>query len=209
MRLSSSAMLASGACADCASVSRRQVNGGTMRRGIRLRPASGAFTLIELLTVLAITGILSAIVIGMGQRASEAGKAARAKAELSVLTAALETYKRQFGDYPQTSNAAELLQSLIGKRGPRGANVTGRSLIDLVHFATANGADPFQTSQAELIDPWERSYVYAYRVPSTVWTNPGYVLYSAGPDTVHDAGLLTGGFANTAVRQNVDNLYAR
>lgn len=160
------------------------------------------------MTVIAIIGVLSAIVIGGGRYASEAGRIAKAKAELAALTVALEGYKQQYGDYPRTADAAELLQALIGKRGPTGVSVQDRALVELARFTTASGLDPFETTSAELIDPWERSYIYVYKTPAAGWTNPGYVLYSMGPDAEHDPVLLAGGFAKTAVAQNADNLYA-
>ena len=61
-----------------------------------------AFTLLELLAVISLSAILAGIMLGVGRRASEAGKVARAKAELAVLSAALESYNHTYGDYPQT-----------------------------------------------------------------------------------------------------------
>jgi prepilin-type N-terminal cleavage/methylation domain-containing protein len=175
---------------------------------VRHTAGEGAFTLIELLTVIAIIAILMGIVIGGGRRAAEAGKIARTKAELAAISAGLEGYKRQYGDYPRTDDEAILLQSLIGKKGPTQADVSGRPQIDLALFRTENDADPFVTAAAKLIDPWDRPYVYIYKVPASGWTNPSFVLYSSGPDEQESPALLAGGNPDTSAAGNADNLYA-
>lgn len=163
-----------------------------------------AFTLIELLTVIAIIAVLAGIVIGMGRHASQTGKIARTKAELAAISTALEAYKRQYGDYPRTSDAALMLQSLVGKLGPNNNAVQGRVLLDLALFTTKDAADPVQNSSAELIDPWEHAYAYHY---FSTTGQRGYVLYSAGPDGVALAptGLNS---QNRDAADNLDNLYA-
>jgi prepilin-type N-terminal cleavage/methylation domain-containing protein len=166
-----------------------------------------AFTLLELLAVVSIIAVLAGIVLGVGRRAAEAGKTARAKAELAALTAALESYKRDYADYPQTNDAARLLQSLIGRRGPTNAAITGRPLLEMARFATAGSRDPFSDSSAVLIDPWGQPYLYAYKTPASGWTNPGYVLHSVGPDG-RDSPLLPSGFPDPAPQATADNLYA-
>lgn len=173
-----------------------------------------AFTLLELLAVITIVALLAGIVLGAGRRASGAGKIARAKAELAALSAALEGYKRSHGDYPRTDDAARLLQSLIGRRGPGDAIIDGRSLLDAAGFVIARPAspdtptDPFGDTGAVLIDPWSRPYVYAYKVPAGGWTNSGYLLYSPGPDGKDAPALLPGGFPDPAPSENADNLHA-
>jgi type II secretory pathway pseudopilin PulG len=162
--------------------------------------------LIELLTVLAIVAILASIAAGGGQRAREIGKAARAKAELQGIAGALETYKRRHGDYPRTSSSSELLQALIGRRGPKGETFAGRALIDLAHFETVEATDPFADARAVLIDPWERPYGYCY-LPSATWSPAGYILYSCGPDGA-DVAPLPNGLADHGAVENRDNLYA-
>lgn len=73
-----------------------------------LRPGrTPAFTLIELLTVLAIVAILSAIALGGVTGAKQRANIARTKSELAALSAALEDYRRLYGDYPQTGNFAQ------------------------------------------------------------------------------------------------------
>ncbi len=167
-----------------------------------------AFTLLELLAVVALVAVLSGIVFRVGRRAIESGKIARAKAELTALSAALEAYRRAYGDYPQTDDEARLLQSLIGKVGPAGAALQGRALIEAARFATAGNRDPFADAAALPIDPWDRPYVYCYKIPASGWTNPAFVLYSSGPDGRDSPTLLSGGFADSAPPENADNLHA-
>lgn len=177
---------------------------------------SRAFTLLELLAVTAIIAVLTGIVIGVGRRASEAGKVARAKAEIAALSAALEAYKRQYGDYPRTNDGAILVQSLIGRLGPTGTTLspTGRTLIEAAKFHLALAADPdvavdpFANMSAVLIDPWSRPYRYVHKTGGGSWANPSFVLYSIGSDGLDSPALLTGGFIDVAQPENADNLYA-
>jgi len=163
--------------------------------------------LLELLVVIGVIAILTGIVIGVGRHASESGRTARARAELAALSTALEAYKLTYGDYPRTDMPARLLQSLIGKRSPTYLPVTGRALIEIARFTTGGALDPFTNEAAELIDPWEHPYRYAYKSQAG-WTNPYYVLYSAGPDGLATAALLPGGFPDIAAAGNADNLQA-
>lgn len=172
--------------------------------------ASRAFTLIELLTVIAIIGILAAIIIGAGRRAAESGRIARTQAELAALSTALEAYKRQYGDYPRTSDSRQLLQALVGRLDPnRNLPATsGRVLLDLALFAVRDGADPLTNTSAVLLDPWDTAYAYTYKMPAAKWTNPSFVLYSLGPDQLADDTLNAGGYPNRDADLNLDNLYA-
>lgn len=167
-----------------------------------------AFTLLELLAVITLIAVLAGLVLGVGRRASESGKSARARAELAALSAALENYRRLHGDFPQTDDEPRLLQSLIGKRGPTGLAVNGRAMLELARFTTAGALDPFSNAAAELIDPWGQPYVYAYKKPASGWTNSGYVLHSAGPDGRDSAALQPGGFVDPIPPENADNIQA-
>lgn len=184
-----------------------------------------AFTLLELLAVIAIIAILTGIVIGVGRRATESGKIARAKAELAALSVALESYKRQYGDYPRTSDEATLLQSLIGKLSPTGAALSsiGRTHIEAARFAVAlesapdTTVDPFTYTAATLRDPWGQSYHYAYNTRANGWQSPSFLLVSAGPDEKLTLPLPGTGYITSNYEQildadqkpvNADNLYA-
>jgi prepilin-type N-terminal cleavage/methylation domain-containing protein len=77
-----------------------------MKSARRASLGSPAFSLIELLTVVAVVGILFGITLGLVQGVKRRETTARARAELTHLAQALEDYKRHYGDYPQTGLAA-------------------------------------------------------------------------------------------------------
>lgn len=166
------------------------------------------FTLIELLAALAIVGILAGIVLGGGKRAGEAGKVAKAKAEIAALAGALEAYRREHGDYPRTGDAAEMVQALIGRRGVKGEAPGGRARIDVAQFTIEGGGDVFADAAARLVDPWGRPYFYFYKTGAPgAWKAPAFVLYSAGPNGVHVPPSDTG-VVDVLHIDNADNLYA-
>lgn len=202
----------------------------TRQAGIR------AFTLIELLTVIAIIAILAAITFGVIKGVNERAAISQAKTELSSLAQALEAYKLQYGDYPQAgTNAAAptatavtsshtqyfLFNALVGKLGPKStpAAIAGKSFVEVSKFSllsTVAANQPAATGSTAVanafIDPWGRLYIYYYR-GSTAWTkNTSYILYSTGPDgttglTIDSStGLITVTTANE--RYEADNIYA-
>jgi prepilin-type N-terminal cleavage/methylation domain-containing protein len=169
--------------------------------------AAAGFTVLELLLVMAVIAVLSGLVLGVGRAMWEGSRSSRATAELTMLAATLESYHLAQGDYPHTEASAWLLQALIGRRGPAGEAITARPLIEVSRFKIGGERDPFVDDAAELLDPWGAAYHYAYK-STTPWTNPGYLLYSCGPDGMASHALLTGGFPDPTAAGNSDNLWA-
>jgi len=64
------------------------------------RSLSPAFTLVEMLVVIAIIGLLSALIAGLVGRAKNAEVRTRVKGELAQLETAIEHYKEKRGFYP-------------------------------------------------------------------------------------------------------------
>ncbi len=93
----------------------KEVSPGTcrgVRRGERLTNVYGkrdnAFTLIELIVVVGIIAILSALVLStVGYARKKAGRA-RAETEIAAMSAACESYKADNGIYPQNGDTNTL-----------------------------------------------------------------------------------------------------
>lgn len=136
----------------------------------------------------------------------------------------------------QATAQAQLFNALIGVYGPTSfsARVNGPMLVELSRFTLevpltattmsqagiAKGAPPAKEAVANaFLDPWGNRYMYYYR-PAPVagrpavntWAQPGYLLYSAGPDGTHTApNIATGVFTGTNAQftgLNADNIYA-
>lgn len=163
--------------------------GGAARRSGFSR---SGFTLLESVAVIAIVGLLAGIVIGGGRRAVDAGRVARARAELAALGASLEAYRRHYGDYPRiafdavpesTVSGRRLYAALNGQRGPALAATEFVSRQRAVAAPALTRADPAADPWAEnhFVDPWGEPYRYGY-TPGATWGNAAYVLFSTGPD---------------------------
>ncbi len=74
---------------------RRQGGGGG-----GARQEAVAFTLIEMLTVIAVIGLLAALVAGLSHLSGTKSRQGRIKGELSQLVTAIENYQADFGHYP-------------------------------------------------------------------------------------------------------------
>lgn len=117
------------------------------------RRRAGGFTVVELLTVIAIMAILFSLSFGLVFAAKQRAAIGRARGELSALTQALEDYKRHYGDYPQTGSAQQatpviaatvgnsqaqalLLNALIGVYGPSNfsTRINGPIFIEVTKF---------------------------------------------------------------------------
>jgi len=204
-------------------------NATAFRRDACSRRSACGFTLIELLTVIAIIGILAAITLNVATGVKTRAAISQAKAELSVLSNALEGYKRQYGDYPQTgvtqstaalgsgpgtgTAEAELFNALTGKLGPTLQPITagGKNFLELAKFTleVPYGEGTTGAQNTALLDPWGNRYHYFYKTANSTgsWTGFGYVLYSSGPDGKDNPPANTG-VIDTTDAKNTDNIYA-
>jgi prepilin-type N-terminal cleavage/methylation domain-containing protein len=81
---------------------------------MRKSPTS-AFTLIEMLTVLAIIVILTGLVLSVGAYVQKRAALARTAGEVKMLESACENYKGDNGSYPRDSSAANVTDSINPK----------------------------------------------------------------------------------------------
>jgi general secretion pathway protein G len=125
-------------------------------RGLPVR-GEGGFTLVELLVVLAILGLIVALVTPQVLKYLGRAKTDTARIEIQSLANALDLYRLDLARYPTQQ---EGLQALIAQ--PPGA-------------AQWNG--PYLKHKKLPADPWGRSY--NYRIPGE---HGEYDLYSLGAD---------------------------
>ena len=72
-------------------------------------PRSAAFTLIEMITVIAIIVILTGLILSSERLVQRKAATGRAQAEILQLSSACEAYKTDNGGYPQDTSATDQL----------------------------------------------------------------------------------------------------
>jgi len=116
------------------------------------------FTLIELLVVMAIIAILAALVLSTAGYVQKKGATSRAEAEIAALSAALESYKADMGDYPTGTNG-----SATATTAPtNGNNFLLTNLMPptgKVYFEFRKG---MTNTSGNIIDPFGEQYGYMY-----------------------------------------------
>jgi general secretion pathway protein G len=128
-----------------------------MIKFLRRRRDDGGFTLLELLVVLAIMGLLAAIIAPQVLKYVGTSRTQTAKVQIQNVVAALELYRLDVGHYPtQDEGLAAVVTAPPNTPGWNG---------------------PYLQRQSALIDPWGQPYLYR---------NPGkhgeIDVYSLGSD---------------------------
>jgi general secretion pathway protein G len=121
----------------------------------RASVSEGGFTLIELLIVMIILGLLAALVAPKMFQKVGSSKQKAAKAQISMLSTALDAYRLDIGTYPSSEQGLEVLRKNPGQAAWDG---------------------PYLSKEVPP-DPWGRPYVY--RFPGE---RGDFDLYSLGGD---------------------------
>lgn len=96
-------------------------------RGAPRAAGRAAFTLIELLTVISIIAVLSALVIPLSSVASAKMKISRAQGELNQLVTVIESYKFEVGSYPPDNG-------LLREAAPNSADRSNRLALNPLFY---------------------------------------------------------------------------
>ena len=126
-----------------------------------VRPAH-AFTLIELLFVVAVIAILAGLTIASLGGINDKAARDRTKTEIAAISTALESYRSEFGSYPAPINSSNLPHT----------NVAG--YLPAEKITVINGT---------LLDPYGQPYIYVLPGAGTpTRSRVGFDLYSVGKD---------------------------
>lgn len=153
---------------------------GIMSRGLDLgnRPFDyrRAYTLMEVLVVIGLLVVLSAIVAGVKMGLDSRVALSRARGEMAVLAQSLQQYKLYYGDYPWIDSGSdgghELYWSLIGNRRP-----TAGFLLD-----SASGELRLDSTGDLLADEKGRHFIETAALSVGERQGDGYKLVSPVPE---------------------------
>jgi len=149
-----------------------------------------AFTLVELLIVVAIIAILASIAIPHLLEAQVRSKVSRAKADVRSLATALEAYHIDWNSYPPTPLGS------LGSRWSRLAFLTTPvayiASLPLEVFARPKRQEPYAFWSANLNDAMKYSPIYYYLVEEKK-RRGRWVIFSRGPDLDYEADPGEGG----------------
>jgi general secretion pathway protein G len=106
----------------------------------RSRRGEAGFTLLELLVVLAILGVLAAIVAPQVLRYLGTSRTQAAKVQIENISASLDHFQLDVGRYPTPEEGLDALVS----QPPNAPNWNG----------------PYLKKSSALMDPWGRKYLY-------------------------------------------------
>jgi prepilin-type N-terminal cleavage/methylation domain-containing protein len=120
--------------------------------------AQHGFTLIELLVVITVIAILAGLVLQTAGYVQKKAARSRAEAEIAALSAALESYKADMGDYPAWTNAAPATGNAFVRAAL--APSTGKVYFEFSKGmgTNANISEPNQS----ILDPFGTGYCYQY-----------------------------------------------
>lgn len=158
---------------------------------MKSRKTAPGFTLLELLTVLAIIVLVAALGVLGFQFINQKALLSKTKVELKQLATALEKFKAEYGDYPESIDAEcgglVLYAALYGDGELTNGKAEGMDgtpdQAKTVFLGTINPEDTGQVIEYSLVDPWGNKYHYLRRPDQLgLQLSPDFDLWSTGPN---------------------------
>lgn len=173
---------------------------------------SRAFTLIELLTVIAIIGILAAIIIPTVGAVKTSANKAKTKVQFNQWATAIGLFKQDYGFYPyfsgstsptsdvgvtlKTSANAQMFVDVLAGKKPDGTAISGNALtLNKRRSAYYSFSDSELVSNAATVSYIKDAFGNADIVVAIDYNNDGLV--TSGTSTTVLSGNSEDGFAST------------
>jgi len=166
-----------------------------------LRKRIRAFTLIELLIVVAIIGILVAISVPNFLEAQTRAKVSRALAELRTMTLGIESYRLDNHRYPPDGDDLPFFDPSLWSQAAQFARLTTpvayvpAAMVD--RFGTVKVSDPAMM----LLFPGNPPYTYSYM------TFGDYAAHEGNPTIYGVISLGPNGIFDSAANRGIDDTY--
>ena len=123
--------------------------------------APHGFTLIELLVVITVIAILAGLVLQTAGYVQKKAARSRAEAEIAALSAALESYKADMGDYPAGTNGSSSGTANAFVRAAL-APSTGKVYFEFSKGMGTNTTTLSSDPNQAILDPFGEGYGYQY-----------------------------------------------
>ena len=176
-----------------------KTRGRTPHSALRTPHSIVAFTLIEILVVISIIAILSALILAIAGHAVSVARRSRVQTELATLVTMIQSYKAAKGFYPQDNptNAMisplfyELTGTTITKLAPDGSPATYYSPVGGDTFSTLNVPSDFVSVYGPPPNAVS-GFVNASADPSQVQN-----FFAAAAKSARTGKIVVGGVTNT------------
>jgi prepilin-type N-terminal cleavage/methylation domain-containing protein len=173
------------------------------------------FTLIEMLVVIAIIGILMALLLPVLARARLAARIAATKTSINAMRVALESYRTDWGSFPiQKTGTGKVFSggnigyyhTLSVTKGSKSAGAEDNSTLTTLLLKTGHldiSKSTIDDTTGRLTDAWKVPLVIRFLVlpPTAVNANKlieKVYIWSYGPDKVNQIEATPGAYTNGA-----------
>ena len=126
-------------------------------------PEPPAFTLIELLIVIAIIGILMSLLFPAVNNAIDAAKKAQAKNDVTQIATAVIAYETEYGRLPDTNSGAQNVDGdwLKALGGSNVSSLNPRQIV-FIEIQGAKKSKSGTNAGGTFVDPWGGNYKIAF-----------------------------------------------
>lgn len=146
-----------------------------------------AFTLVELLVVVAILALLLSLMGVVAARAREKSRVSRCKGLIQRIHVAMDTYKAVWNDYPSGAPGNPAIRTWPDPYDPLGVELERAMASREGSEATFSPEDLDPTDQKYFLDPWKK------RIRYRKVSGERILIWSAGPNGVDEIGADTTG----------------